>query len=65
MPICARVGKVVKLGNRPVNIFLQPSYTPKGMHSGANDEWSFKLSVTLLFPKAKLGPIFGGGCGCR
>ncbi len=65
MAICARVGKVVSLGTHPVNIFIQPSYTPKGMHSGSNDEWNIKLSVSLLFPKAKFGPICGNDRVCR
>ena len=73
MPLQGRVGKVVKIGEHPVNIFLQGFYTPDGLRNGPAAEWGMKLSVTLLFPKAKLpAPILShlmphgcGGCCCE
>jgi hypothetical protein len=60
LPISLRVGKVVKFGKLPVNIFLQGQYTPAGFQSPGGTEWGIKLSVTLLLPDAKLGPLLGG-----
>ena len=55
LPINGRVGKVVKFGDTPVNIFVQPSYTPRGLRSGPGGEiWSIKLSMSILFPGADL-----------
>ena len=55
LPISGRVGKVVKCGDTPVNIFVQPSYTPRGLRSGpGGDIWSIKLSMSLLFPGTDL-----------
>ena len=55
LPISGRIGKVVKFGETPVNIFVQPSYTPEGLRSGPGGaEWAIKLNVTLLFPGADL-----------
>ena len=45
LPLQARIGRVTKVCNRPVNIFLQGFYTPDGMRSGPADEWGIKLSV--------------------
>jgi len=61
-PINARVGKVIKLGQQPLNIFVQPSYTPEELYEGSSDEWSVKLSVSFLFPKAKIGPLLDSDC---
>ncbi len=44
-----RVGKVTKIGKLPINVFLQPWYTP--VHEGAVGKWNIKLNVTFLFPK--------------
>lgn len=63
LPINLRIGKVLKIHDRPMNIFLQGQYTPAGLHSGPTAEWGIKLNVTFLFPKAKLGPLFDGRCG--
>ncbi len=60
-----KVGKVVTLGKQPLNIFVEPSYTPEGLRKGSADEWGIKLNVTFLFPKTKLGPLFGSECRCR
>jgi hypothetical protein len=58
---------VAKIGKHNWNIFLQPSYTPPGLHKGENGgiflggrdgggggAWSIKLNVTLLMPGKKL-----------
>ena len=69
IPLSLRIGKVVKVGKQPLNIFLQPQFTPDGFHSGQATQWGIKLSVTFLFPGAKIqDPILGdnglfGGCG--
>jgi hypothetical protein len=60
MPIQVAYGKVFKKGifGLPNNIFVMPFYTPEGMHSGpGGDKWGVKLSVTLLFPDVKFGPL--------
>jgi len=44
-----RVGKVTKIGKLPINVFLQPWYTP--VHDGAVGKWNIKLNLTFLFPK--------------
>lgn len=54
LPLQMRVGKVVKVGEQPLNIFLQGFYTPDGLRKGPAAEWGIKLSVTFLYPKAKL-----------
>lgn len=60
LPINLRVGKVCKVGNQPLNIFVMPFYTPDGLRKGPASEWGIKLSVTFLFPEMKLnGPLFG------
>lgn len=68
MPINTRVGRVTKLGEQPVNIFLEPFYTPAGLRSGPASQWGVKLNITLLFPDKKSGPLLGsmfsGRCNC-
>jgi hypothetical protein len=60
LPINLRVGKVCKVGDQPLNVFLMPFYTPNGLRKGPAAEWGVKLSVTFLFPEMKLnGPLFG------
>lgn len=49
MPIGPRLGKVTKLGEQSVNIFGGTYYNAEST-AGA-DKWTFKLSVSLLFPK--------------
>ena len=44
-----RVGKVTKIGKQPINVFLQPWYTP--VHEGAAGKWNIKLNITFLFPQ--------------
>jgi hypothetical protein len=79
IPINLRVGKVVSVGKHKMNIFVEPYYTPPGLHSGTGgshrsrrdgdgggSSWGVKLNVTLLFPEAKLfAPLLSrlNGCG--
>lgn len=61
LPLNMAVGKVVKFGDRPVNIFVEPFYTPPSLQSGiGGDKWGIKLNVTFLYPEKKLKPL----CGC-
>ncbi len=61
LPISVALGKVLTVGNQPINIFVEPFYTPEGLRSGVGgDKWGFKLNVTLLFPDKKFGPLLGG-----
>jgi hypothetical protein len=50
VPLSARLGKVGKIGNQPVNIFGQVAYNV-GDEEPGKDQWGFKLNVTLLFPE--------------
>ncbi|MHC4178980.1 MAG: hypothetical protein ACYSWU_15815 [Planctomycetota bacterium] len=59
IPLNVALGKVCKVGNQPINVFVQPFYTPEGLRSGPAAEWGVKLNVTLLFPKKKFGPLLG------
>ena len=55
LPLSVRVGKVVEFGKTPVNVFVQPSYTPDGLRSGpGGPKWGIKLNITFLFPGADL-----------
>lgn len=65
IPLNVRVGKVGKIGKHPINVFVQPSFTPDGLHSGpGGDKWSIKLNVTFLLPDAKFdAPILSRLCG--
>jgi hypothetical protein len=44
----ARLGKVMKFGKQPVNLFIQPTYNPNDDEVAA--KWTIKLNLTLLFP---------------
>jgi hypothetical protein len=59
LPLSLRVGKVVTVGQQPLNISVSSFYTPEGLRSGSASEWGIKLDITFLFPKTKLGPLFG------
>jgi hypothetical protein len=60
LPINLRIGKVCKVGDQPLNVFVMPFYTPDGLRKGPAAEWGIKLSVTFLFSEMKLnGPLFG------
>jgi hypothetical protein len=69
IPIALRFGKVAKIGKHNWNIFLQPSYTPRGFRKGeeggiflggrdagggGGSSWSIKLNFTLLVAGKKL-----------
>jgi len=49
MPIGPRVGRTTKIGNQAVNIFGGAYYNP--VSTAGTARWTFKLSVSLLFPK--------------
>ena len=55
IPLSFRVGKVFKFGKQPINIFVQPQYTPVGLTSQPTAKYGIKLSVTLLLPGAEFG----------
>jgi len=60
LPINLRVGKVCKVGNQPLNVFVMPFYTPEELRKGPAADWGVKLSVSFLFPKMQLNsPLFG------
>ena len=46
-----RIGKVMKFGKQPVNLFIQPTYNPLDHDDEVAAEWTIKASLTLLFPK--------------
>jgi hypothetical protein len=45
-----RVGRVMKLGKLPVNMFGQVTYNPED-DAGPTPKWTAKFNLTLLFPK--------------
>jgi hypothetical protein len=45
-----RVGRVIKLGKLPVNLFVQPVYNPNAS-GGSADTWAVKANMTMLFPE--------------
>ena len=59
IPLEVKIGKVLKIGQQPVNVFIEPFYTPDGLHKGPASEWGIKLNVTFLFPEKKFGPLLG------
>ena len=46
-----RVGKVTKFGKQPVNLFGAIYYNPLDNDDEVAAEWTFKVNLTLLFPK--------------
>ncbi len=48
IPLSLKIGKVTKICEQNVNLFVQPSYTP--WHDGPTSEWSVKVGCTFLFP---------------
>jgi hypothetical protein len=50
IPLSARLGHVGSIGKQPVNIFGQVAYNV-GDDQPGQDQWGFKLNVTLLFPE--------------
>lgn len=59
LPLNMALGKVVKVGEQPINIFVEPFYTPEGLRRGPASQWGVKLNVTFLFPGKKLDPLLG------
>ena len=49
MPIGPRFGKVTKVGEQSLNIFGGTYYNAES--TAGTGKWSFKLSVSLLFPQ--------------
>lgn len=66
IPLSLQVGKVVKVGDTPMKLFVEPIYTPEGLRSGPGGaEWGIKLNLTILFPEAKFNAPLLGGHGRR
>ena len=55
IPLSVRIGRVIKAGKQPINISIQPQYTPAGFHSGPTAEYGVKLSASFLLPGAEFG----------
>jgi hypothetical protein len=51
LAIGPRLGKVMKFGKQPVNLFGQVYYNPKDYDDQVAAKWTFKVNLTLLFPK--------------
>ena len=51
LEIGPRVGKVTKFGKQPVNLFGQVTWNPLDNDDQVSSEWTFKVNLTLLFPK--------------
>jgi len=51
LAIGPRVGRVMKFGKQPVNLFGQVTYNPIDYNDQVSSEWTFKVNMTLLFPK--------------
>ena len=50
IPLNFKIGKITKIGKQPVNIFVEPFWTPSEFHKGPAAEWGIKFNLTLLFP---------------
>jgi hypothetical protein len=48
--IGGRLGKVLKFGAQPVNLFGQATYNSEDHENEISPEWSYKFNVTFLFP---------------
>ena len=59
IPLNIALGKVLKVGNQPINVFVEPFYTPEELRRGPASQWGVKLNVTFLFPDKKFGPLLG------
>jgi len=55
IPLSLKFGKVFKAGKLPINVFLQPQYTPDGFHSGPTAKYGVKLSMSFMLPGAEFG----------
>jgi hypothetical protein len=48
IPISARLGHTTKIGKQPVDMYVQPFFTP--VHEGPSGEYGVKFNITFLFP---------------
>lgn len=55
LPLSFRFGKVFQFGKQPINIFVQPEYTPRGLTSQSTAKYGAKLSMSFLLPGASFG----------
>jgi hypothetical protein len=55
IPLSIQFGKVVKAGELPLKIFLQPEYTPAGFTTQPTAKYGVKLSISVLLPGANFG----------
>ena len=51
LAIGPKVGKVTKFGEQPVNLFGQVTWNPLDNDDQVSSEWTFKVSLTYLFPQ--------------
>ena len=49
--IGGRLGKVMKFGAQPVNLFGQATYNSEDHDDEVSAEWTFKINITFLFPE--------------
>jgi hypothetical protein len=49
IPLNLRIGKVTKIGKQPINIFVEPFWTPSEFYKGSAGEWGIKFNITFLF----------------
>jgi hypothetical protein len=49
--IGGRLGKVMKFGAQPVNLFGQATYNSEDHDNEVSPEWTYKINLTFLFPK--------------
>jgi hypothetical protein len=45
-----RVGKVMKFGAQPANLFGQATYNSEDHDNEISADWTYKLNLTFLFP---------------
>jgi len=49
VPFGGGIGRIMKLGNQPVNLGLQ--FYGNGVHPPGGSPWSMRMQITFLFPK--------------
>jgi hypothetical protein len=47
----ARLGRVLKIGNQPVNLFGQAYYNSEDHDGEISPDWTYKVNMTFLFPE--------------
>ena len=50
IPLGVKMGRVLRIGKQPVNIFAGGWYNPVSSDRGASADYAFKLSFSFLFP---------------